>query len=169
MNGDKIAAAFKKLNPQTLIQNLPNIPSPNRPQQGQPRGASSSSTLRGSSTSAGGARRGRVAEEDQQVHACKLVFSSSFINVYFLKNTKPHFNPTQSEVSDEELLSSVPKEFYEENVDEVQYILENLPKDFTTATLDREINDKMRAMDLIDSKLTSVILDNYKSFGMSIF
>jgi len=41
----------------------------------------------------------------------------------------------------------------------------NLPDELTIATLEREQAHQTRALDMVDSKLSGVIMDNYKAFG----
>ena len=42
---------------------------------------------------------------------------------------------------------------------------QNLPDDLTITTLEREQAHQTRALDMVDSKLSGVIMDNYKAFS----
>lgn len=94
-------------------------------------------------------------------------------------------------------MKTIPKEYFDPKFDATLYILEvcaatlfgqllclskllclrraetflaqNLPATLDAETMEKAITDKERAMDLVDSRLSAVIMDNYKSFGLSLF
>lgn len=103
--------------------------------------------------------------------------------------TRDSFRPLESDMTDDEIMAQIPPEFFKHDFDATRYVLEvrrmrpsapladpnalptvqNLPDMINDQALEREIASKERAMEVVDSKLSTVIMDNYKSFGAHHF
>jgi hypothetical protein len=67
--------------------------------------------------------------------------------------------------SAEELLRDLDDRFTEEKFDAIRHLMESLPDTLSEEYLQQQLSERDCAQDVIQAQLTSVVSENYESFG----
>ncbi|KCV71347.1 hypothetical protein H696_02295 [Fonticula alba] len=81
-----------------------------------------------------------------------------------LRLTRESFKPTQSEIDDEQLLAELPQDFFKTGLDPTLLALESLPTRADDVAIEKIVNNYERSLDIMNSRLSDVIMNNYESF-----
>jgi len=96
------------------------------------------------------------AETTQQVSSWKCNSSGS-----------DHYrqDPIQPELNAEELLAALPKEFYADGFNPLDYIFSYSPEDLDEVWLNQQIDEKEKIKAVVESNLSDRVLTSYGDFG----
>lgn len=71
--------------------------------------------------------------------------------------------------TEEELMKSIPNEYYQEKFDPVLATLQQLPADVDTKHIDRLLGERERVLDVVNSKLFGRVMSSYSAFVQGIY
>lgn len=83
------------------------------------------------------------------------------------KKTTQQANPNtkmRSYFGDEELLNTIPEDYYREGYDVLSNMLSKLPHDFDEAYLDRLIEEKEAVLEVLNGRLFTRVMSSYGAF-----